>query len=196
MAQTISIPRGDDFRWPLSASPPLHMRVHRSGNGFNLVEMTIIMSIFGLLAGTIAPRISNRTLAERDARRLSDMQTVCGAIERFQLDRGTYPPADSNGAHGGWDVSHDGNFISALVEHGYLAESATDPVNDDTFHFRYYRYNAKTPESGQTGTYYVLGLRNFESARFAREHECNFEYAGKNWADEFDWVTVGGIPEL
>ena len=168
------------------------MRAARSRKGFSLIELIIVISIIAMLAGVVTPKLSSRMLQARDARRLSDVQTVRGAIEQYYQDKGVYPVANQNGGYGGWDVSHDGNFITALVEEGYLSEMVVDPINDDTYHFRYYVYNNGSYGCVGPEKFYVLGIRNFESTKFVTENSGYFDCTGRNWGNEFDWVTGGG----
>ena len=167
--------------------PPRRFR-----SGFSLLELIIVMSVIALLAGTVAPRLSEQLKAARDARRLSDAQTVRRAVEQYFEDTGAYPVANQNAGYGGWDVSHDGNFINVLVNEGYLSELIADPVNDDTFHFRYYVYNQGSYGCVGPDKFYVLGIRNFESASFAQKNSGTFLCSGFDWGTQFDWVTGGG----
>ena len=171
-----------------SPEPPLQ----RSQLGFSLLELIIVMSILALIAGAIAPRLSQQLEAARDARRLSDIQVVRGAIEQYFEDKGEYPVANTNGSFGGWDVSHDGNFISVLLAEGYLSELISDPINDNTFHFRYYVFNQGSYGCVGPGKFYVLGIRNFETASFAQKHSGTIACSNRDWGSEFDWVTAGG----
>lgn len=179
---------------PSRGRPSLPVRRHSENprRGFSLLELIIVMSILALLAGTVAPRLSSQLTAARDARRLTDAQTVRKAIEQYYEDTGAYPVANQNGSFGGWDVSHDGNFISVLVDEGYLAETVVDPVNDNTFHFRYYVYNQGSYGCVGPDRFYVLGIRNFENAAFAQKNGGTFLCSGRDWGTQFDWVTGGG----
>src|SRR5262249_10467132 len=90
--------------------------------GFSLMDLVIVVSVLAILAGAMIPRFTNRLAARRDARRLSDIQVVRDAIDRYYNDHGAYPPPRANAAAGGWDVSDDGDFIPDLIEKGYLSD--------------------------------------------------------------------------
>lgn len=168
------------------------MKRSNKQQGFTLIELVVVVSILAILGGALIPRITERMAKSRDARRLSDIQAVRTAIEAYYLDKGEFPMANTNPAYGGWDVSHDGNFIQVLRDRGYLPEDARDPVNNDTYHYRYYVYSNGSYGCVGATKYYVLGVRNFETADFAAQNEGFFKCTGRDWGNEFAYVTGGG----
>ena len=161
-------------------------------HGFSAVELIVILAVQALLAGVLVPRVSTQMAGSRDQRRLEDIQVVRNAIRQFHADKGYYPPADQNTSYGGWDVSHDGAFIETLVREGYLEENVADPVNDETYHYRYFVYDQGSYGCKGASKYFVLGIRNFESEIFAERNSGFFECANRNWGSEFAFVTGGG----
>ncbi|HEX6886375.1 MAG TPA: type II secretion system protein [Planctomycetota bacterium] len=160
---------------------------------FTLIELVVVISILAILSGVLVPRVTSHLKSARDARRLADLKAVRTAIEQYRLDRGVYPPANASPAIGGWDVSFDGDFIPALTEEGYLDEEALDPLNDSTFHYRYYVYARSSYGCVGTQDFYVLGIRNFESSDFAAKNKGFFSCSGRDWNEEFAYVTGGGV---
>ena len=159
---------------------------------FTLIELVVVISILAILSGVLVPRVSNHLKAARDARRLSDIKAVRSAVEQYYLDHGSYPTANANSSYGGWDVSSDGDFIRALRDSGYLDEDAVDPINDGTFHYRYYVYAKNSYGCQGAGEFYVLGIRNFESPDYAAKNKGYFACSGRDWNAEFAFVTGGG----
>lgn len=168
------------------------MKNSAPNRGFSLIELVVVVSILAILAGVLVPRVTNHMMSARDARRLADVKTIRNAVEQFYMDKGLYPAAKQNGSYGGWDVSHDGNFIPELRDKGYLEEMPTDPVNDSTYHYRYYVYNKGSYGCKGTTKFYVLGIRNFESSGFAAKNKGFFKCSSRDWAKEFAYVTGGG----
>ena len=164
----------------------------RTRGGFSVVELVLVLSAFALLSGVVVPRVTGHLRSARDVRRLDHVKELRAAIEQYRMDRGQYPRAATNAEFGNWDVSHDGDFIPELVEAGYLDESACDPVNDGTYHYRYYVYAGGSYGCEGDETYFVLGIRNFESAGFHTKNRGFFRCATRDWGDEFAYVTGGG----
>ena len=168
------------------------MNTKRKSPGFTLIELVVVLSILAILSGVLVPRVKDHMQAARDERRLSDVKTIRNAIEQFYWDKGRYPSANTNSSYGGWDVSFDGDFLHELVEHGYLEEDSVDPVNNPTYHYRYYVYADGSYGCSAEADYYVLGIRNFETADFAAKNRGFFRCANRDWSSEFAFVTGGG----
>jgi len=156
--------------------------------GFSLIELIVVVLIMTVLAGVVVPRVLDHQMAARDARRLADLKGLQQAIEQYYLDKGAFPAADGTS----WNESTDPDFISALLKEGYLREKPEDPVNDATYQYRYYVYNKGSYGCVGDTKFYVLGIRNFETANFAAEHPGYFKCASRDWSAEFDYVTGGG----
>lgn len=160
-------------------------------HGFSAIELIVVIAVLAILAGVVVPRVSNQMAHSRDERRLADVGRIRNAIDQFYADKGYLPPADQNPSYGGWDVSHDEGFIQVLSREGYLDEDAVDPVNDETYHYRYFVYEQGAYGCKGATRFYVLGVRNFESQSFAEKNSGFFECANRNWGSEFAFVTGG-----
>lgn len=164
----------------------------RSSRGFTLIELVVVISILAILSGVLVPRVTNHLKSARDARRLADIKAVRGAIEQYYMDKGVYPTPNANSSYGGWDVSTDGDFIRVLRDQGYLDQDASDPINDATFHYRYYVYAKGSYGCVGNQDFYVIGIRSFESSDFALKNKGYFTCTGRDWNTEFAFVTGGG----
>jgi prepilin-type N-terminal cleavage/methylation domain-containing protein len=162
--------------------------------GFSLIELVVVIASLAIVAGVLVPRVSSQMASARDARRMQAIETVRQAVERYHEEKGEYPAPNQNASYGGWDVSHDGDFVRALRDAGYLEQDLVDPVNDETYHYRYFVYGPGSYGCAGGTPYYVLGIRNFESADFAARSAGSFQCPSRNWASEFAFVTGGGTP--
>ncbi len=163
----------------------------RSEPGFSLVEAVIVFSILAILAGALVPRVTNRMALSRDMRRLGDMTVLQEAIDKYSADHGHPPVAQQNASYGEWDVSQDGDFIPELVATGYLKETPRDPLNDETYNYRYFVYERGAAGCQCEGAFYVLGIRTFETIDVALRNHGGFRCEHRNWGDEFAYV-IGG----
>jgi general secretion pathway protein G len=164
----------------------------RSRSGFSVPELTAVVTIVALLAGVVIPRVNRRIAAGRDSDRLADVQTIRAAIERYYADHGEYPPARGSASFGGWDVSHDGDFIPELVGSGYLSHAPADPRNDDLYQYRYYVYRQGSYGCVGPGSYYVLGIKRFETEAYRQRSPGYLKCVERDWNEEFAFVTGGG----
>jgi prepilin-type N-terminal cleavage/methylation domain-containing protein len=168
------------------------MKMFRPKAAFTLVELVVVISILALLSGVLVPRVSDHMRASRDSQRLADVKILRNAIEQYYMDKGRYPQARANSKYGGWDVSQDGDFIRDLRNFGYLDSDVFDPINDTTYHYRYFVFDRAAFGCKGEGKYYVLGVKKFESPEFAARNKGFFKCADRDWGQEFDYVTGGG----
>jgi len=59
--------------------------------GFSLIELTVVISIIGILAAVIYTTFTSGSAAGRDAKRQSDLTNLQVAIEQYQQKYGEYP---------------------------------------------------------------------------------------------------------
>ncbi len=163
----------------------------RSVAAFSLLELVVSISILSILAAVALPRLTQHLAAARDARRLQDIKNVKQAIDQYFLDNRSYPALGTSGP-GGWDVSSDGDFIPELVRSGYLSGVPLDPLNTGSFWYSYYVYPQGSYGCASEGSFYVLGIKSFETADCAAKNAGWFQCSGRNWNDEFAYVTGGG----
>ncbi|MFT7669167.1 MAG: prepilin-type N-terminal cleavage/methylation domain-containing protein [Planctomycetota bacterium] len=177
-------------------TPVIPAQVHsKSKSAFSLFELIIAVSIISILAAAVAPTMTRRLAKTRDARRIADMQAVLEAIQLFHADKGRWPVADANAGFSNWDVSHDGGFISELQQTGYLLDRVSDPRSGDSYHYRYKVYPQGSFGCKGYSSFFVLGIREFETDAYESTSTGFFNCSGRNWGDEFDYVTGGGATE-
>jgi len=160
--------------------------------GFGLIELLVVIALVAILSGVLVPRVNGHIKAARDGRRLADVKILQNAIEQYHADRGVYPQPHKNPNFGDWDVSSDGGFLEVLVDEGYLHETPHDPIDDATYHYRYYVYEPGALGCASTGEFFVLGIRNFETSAYAARHKGFFRCPERDFGSEFAYVTGGG----
>lgn len=66
----------------------------RSGRGFTLLEMLVVMVIIGLLAGLVGPRLFGKVDASKVQTARTQIKMLKSALGILQLDIGQFPPAE------------------------------------------------------------------------------------------------------
>ena len=63
----------------------------KNRRGFTLVELIVVISILGVLAGIAIPRFMSSTEAAKRAKIMADLRTVDSATTIYYATKGTYP---------------------------------------------------------------------------------------------------------
>lgn len=83
----------------------------RSGGGFTLLELIIVIAIVGILATIAMPALKNVPRRAAEAVLKEDLRAFRDVIDQYKGDQGNYPPT-----------------LEALVEEGYLRTIPVDPI--------------------------------------------------------------------
>lgn len=167
-----------------------------SKRGFTLIELLVVIAIIGILASIVLASVQTVRMKGRDAKRIADMRNIRNALEMYYGDNNRYPTGQSGETgcipNSGWDCSHlDGgvataNFLPVLVTGGYMSKVPVDPVNNDTYHYSYFRgtgtiYSCPNDGKGK----YLIGVTKFESSPgYINPHFCGpASDAVFDWAD-------------
>ena len=66
----------------------------RRNTGFTLVELMLVMVILAILAAVVVPRIAGRGEDARKAAANTDIHSIEGALDQFEVDNGRYPTSE------------------------------------------------------------------------------------------------------
>jgi prepilin-type N-terminal cleavage/methylation domain-containing protein len=129
-------------------------RKKQERNGFTLIEMLVVISIIGVLAGLTLTGFSVARKYSRDTERKSDLAQYKTAIEAFATNNNAIYPGSTScngGSCNGDSDTPSGLFdenISAIIP-DYLPERIDDPKEDDDNYFYVY-------QADNDGMHYVL----------------------------------------
>jgi general secretion pathway protein G len=92
----------------------------RTGRGFTLIEILIVVTIVGIMAAAIILAINpaKRNKQARDATRKSDIGQIANALKAYFTNYGTYPSPSGPGSAS----------LTALVFSGDLKQIPLDPL--------------------------------------------------------------------
>lgn len=143
------------------------MKPRSFARGFTVLEILIVIAVFGLLATLAVLSLNNARARVRDAQRLSDVSTLRNVLSQYWLDKATYPVS------GGVNLGQPGTNTDAFTSAGFVARENVQPpvylerVNQGPKAGEFYRYKgssngysirfvteSQTP-LGQPGVYYA-----------------------------------------
>ncbi len=139
------------------------MSTVRLSKGFTILELLIVIAVFGLLATLAVLSLNSARARMRDAKRVSDVSIMRAALSQHWLEKATYPQsAGVNLGQAGTntDVFTGSGFVSRELAQPpiYVQQVPLGPKSSE-----YYRYKANANGYSirfQTETDTVLGEPN------------------------------------
>ena len=77
-----------------SSSVPMARARAVRARGFTLIEIMVVITILGILAALIVPRVVGRTDDARIAAARQDIASIMQALKLYRLDNGRYPTTE------------------------------------------------------------------------------------------------------
>jgi general secretion pathway protein G len=78
----------------MTIAPRRAISAHRPARGFTLIEIMVVITILGILAALIVPRVVGRTDDARIAAAKQDIASLMQALKLYRLDNGAYPTTE------------------------------------------------------------------------------------------------------
>jgi len=88
-------------------TPPVRGRAGENGRGFSLVELMVVISIVGLLAGVMVVGIPRAMEMARKSKAKSELMAIVAAVKAYKQEYGSWPATepistDTTGEFGAW----------------------------------------------------------------------------------------------
>lgn len=149
----------------------LHLQ-HRKG--FTLIELSLVITIIGVLATIAIFALGSARAKSRDAKRISDVQVIRAALEQFWLTQASYPASVSA-------ISLGTGSAAVLTSNGLQAAPGTGSV-----------YLSPIPVGPSVGEYYQYQstITSGYAIRFTTETPSGYGAAGTYYAHS------GGVVDI
>ena len=81
-----------DDQYHMRVQPPISSAPRRGRRGgFTLIELLLVLTILGILAAIVVPKISGRTEEARENAAKTQISTFGTALDAYEVDNGYYP---------------------------------------------------------------------------------------------------------
>ena len=104
----------------------------RSGKGFTLIELMVVIAIILILALIAVPAYRNMQIRAKKSRAQEDMRNIATALEAYYVDWNTYPSSLTPLTGSADSTTSSNTGTSATGEVGpitYMAQLPTDPFS-------------------------------------------------------------------
>lgn len=119
----------------------------KTRKGFTLIELLIVITIIGILAVALLPRVLGAPQRARDASRKAALQQIAGVLETYMSDNGTYPALTDGGCID--DAGTSGDLLAY-----FDGTSPKDPLSTNGI----YHTSSGTLITSTEGCYYYQSL--------------------------------------
>lgn len=100
--------------------------IDKNQRGFTLIEILVVVTILGILAAIVVPRILERPEEARRTKAAVDIKGIEEALGLFKLDNGFYPSTEQ-GLQALVVKPQTGRIPSRYPENAYLKKTPVDP---------------------------------------------------------------------
>jgi prepilin-type N-terminal cleavage/methylation domain-containing protein len=101
----------------------------RKRNGFSLIELLAVVTILGIIAAIIVPRVSVSSDAAKQQVHAHNKATINSAVERWYIDNGSWPANDLTDIGADPDYFPDGIPTNPVDDSAYSLNATTHRVN-------------------------------------------------------------------
>lgn len=104
----------------------MHRLIGKNQRGFTLIEILVVVTILGILAAVVVPRILERPEQARRTKATVDIKGIEESLGLFKLDNGFYPSTEQ-GLQALVVKPQTGRIPSRYPENAYLKKTPVDP---------------------------------------------------------------------
>ncbi len=103
----------------------MKVRKTRKNRGFSLLELLAVVTILGIIAAVVIPRISVSASAAKTSANAQNIAEINSAVERWYFNKGTYPASDLS------DIAADKSYLPDGIPSNPLPTATTYELDAD-----------------------------------------------------------------
>ncbi len=103
----------------------MKVRKTRKNRGFSLLELLAVVTILGIIAAVVIPRISVSANSAKVAANAQNIAEINSAVERWYFNKGTYPASDLS------DIAADKSYLPDGIPANPLSTHTTYELDAD-----------------------------------------------------------------
>lgn len=107
----------------------MNLAVNRRRPGFSLLELLAVVTILGIIAAIIVPRVSVSSSTAKTKVRDHHKATINAAVERYYVDNNSWPAADLSDIGANANYFPDGMPTNPVDGATYSLNATTHRVN-------------------------------------------------------------------
>lgn len=104
-------------------------RISKKRSGFSLLELLAVVTILGVIAAIIVPRVTVSSATAKDKVRDHHKATINAAVERYYIDNNAWPATDLNDIAADVNYFPDGIPTDPVTGNAYSLNATTHRVN-------------------------------------------------------------------
>ncbi len=109
-------------------------RMNKAEKGFTLVELMVVVVIIGVLAAVVIPKFSGIIDNSKLKADVASGKTIKDAVDRWYVDKGTYPPVDGGALAAAQALVDDENqYLSETPKYAQLSGGVDSATFDKIF---------------------------------------------------------------